>query len=107
MITNKDVEKLKETFATKKDLERFVTKEDLKENLKRFATKDDLKSSMEEMGRHFDVVAEDIKSEFRLVAEQLSSNNDKLKDHDRKIDNLETEVSKLEIRMIVAERKAS
>lgn len=85
MITNKDVEKLKETFATKKELE----------------------NSVEEMKRHFDVVAEDIKSEFRLVAEQLSSNNDKLKDHDRKIDNLETEVSKLEIRMIVAERKAS
>ncbi|MFA4905877.1 MAG: hypothetical protein WC645_05180 [Candidatus Margulisiibacteriota bacterium] len=46
-ITDKDIEKLKGTFATKDDLDRFATKEDLKrfatkEDLKRFATKDDL-----------------------------------------------------------------
>lgn len=56
MITNKDVEKLKETFATKEDL-------------KQFATKEDLKTSMEETKRHFDVVAEDIKSSITLLAE--------------------------------------
>lgn len=33
MITNKDVEKLKETFATKEDLKQFATKKELK-NLK-------------------------------------------------------------------------
>ncbi len=47
-ITNKDIDKLKEAFATKEDLKRFATKEDLKrfatkDDLKRFATKDDLK----------------------------------------------------------------
>jgi len=56
MITNKDVKKLKETFATKEDL-------------KRFATKEEMKNSAEEVKRHFDVVAEDIKGEFRIVAE--------------------------------------
>ncbi|MDD5593455.1 MAG: hypothetical protein PHG97_01770 [Candidatus Margulisbacteria bacterium] len=47
-ITNKDVEKLKEVFATKEDLKSFATKEDLKsfatkEDLKAFATKEGLK----------------------------------------------------------------
>ncbi len=38
MITNTDITKLKEVFATKKDLERFATKKDLE----RYATKKDL-----------------------------------------------------------------
>ncbi|MBI5699248.1 hypothetical protein HZC35_02920 [Candidatus Saganbacteria bacterium] len=37
-ITDKDIEKLKGTFATKKDLDGFATKKDLD----RFATKEDL-----------------------------------------------------------------
>ncbi len=83
MITNKDIEKLKETFATKEEM----------------------KNSAEEVKRHFDVVAEDIKSEFRIVAEQLSSNSDKLNDHDQRINNLDEEVSMLGIRMTVVEGK--
>jgi hypothetical protein len=49
MITDADVEKLKDTFATKDDLKAFATKDDLKafatkDDLKAFATKDDLKA---------------------------------------------------------------
>ena len=49
MITDKDIKKLKEAFATKDDLKSFATKDDLrsfatKDDLKSFATKDDLKS---------------------------------------------------------------
>jgi hypothetical protein len=59
MITNKDVEKLKKTFATKEDL-------------KHFATKEELSDSTEDIKRHFDVVAEDLKNSIGLLAEQIS-----------------------------------
>lgn len=47
MITDQDIEKLKQVFATKEDINRFATIDDLdrfatKEDLDRFATKDDL-----------------------------------------------------------------
>ncbi len=42
MITDDDVKKLKQIFATKDDLKRFATKKDLK----RFATKIDLEDGM-------------------------------------------------------------
>lgn len=84
MITNKDIKKLKETFATKEEM----------------------KNSAEDVKRHFNVVAEDIKSEFRLIAEQLSSNNDKLNNHNQRINNLDEEVSMLGIRMTAVEGRA-
>lgn len=68
MLTNKDVEKLKEQFATKEDLKQFATK---KEMNKRFNTvSENIKNFKEEIVRHFDVVAEDIKSSNKLVAEK-------------------------------------
>jgi hypothetical protein len=53
------------TLATKDDLKRFPTKDDLK----RFATKDDLKAEGEQTRRHFDVVAESLRGDIRLIAE--------------------------------------
>jgi hypothetical protein len=56
-------------FATKKDLEAFATKKDLEA----FATKEDVKTLVAEEGArtrlHFDVVAEQMKSEVKLIAE--------------------------------------
>ena len=46
MLDDKDIQKLKESFATKDDLKNFATKDDLNEikaDLKNFATKDDFK----------------------------------------------------------------
>lgn len=93
MITDKDVEKLKGTFATKEDL-------------KRFATKEDLKNSIDEAKRHFDVVAEGIISSNKLVLEQFSINTEKLADHEEKIENLTTDVSVLKTKMTAQEAKA-
>ena len=50
VLTNEDIQKLKEIFATKADLDKFATKEDLKrfvtrEDLNRFATKEDLEKN--------------------------------------------------------------
>lgn len=92
MITDKDVKKLKETFATKEDL-------------KRFATKEDLKISEEETKRHFDVVAEDIKSDFKLLSEQVLTFAEKAAGHEGKIDNLNSDVSLLKGRVSAVETK--
>jgi hypothetical protein len=93
MITDKDVEKLKETFATKEDL-------------KQFATKEEMKNFKEEIIRHFDVVAEDIKSSNKLAAEQVSANTEKLAKHEKRIEKLETlktDISLLNTRMAAVE----
>ncbi len=104
MISDKDVEKLKGTFATKEDLKAFATKEDLK----RFATKDDTDRKFEETNRHFDVVAGDIKSGITFLAEQVSANSEKFVQYDekmKKIDVIDTDVSLLKNRVSVLETK--
>jgi len=58
MLGDKDIQKLKEVFATKEDLERFATKGDLDkvsgELLKEiFATKEDLEVFREEVRKSF------------------------------------------------------
>ena len=56
-------------FATKVDLKAYVTKEDLKA----YPTRDEVKTMIEEEGertrRHFDVVAEEIKTSVQKIAE--------------------------------------
>lgn len=58
MLDNKDIQKLKEVFATKEDLERFATKEELNANTTKllqeiFATKEDLEAFREEVRKSF------------------------------------------------------
>jgi hypothetical protein len=83
----KRIEQILPTLATKEDLKAFATKEDLKayatkEDLKAYATKEDLKAyptrnevktMIQEDGertrRHFDVVAEEIKTSVEKIAE--------------------------------------
>lgn len=86
MLTKKDVEKLKETFATKEDL----------------------KKSAEEIKRHFDVVAEDIKNSIVFLAEQIPNKDDKIskiEEHEEKIENLNTDVVALKSRVSAVEIK--
>jgi hypothetical protein len=40
-----------------------------KDDLKRFATKEDMKAEGEQTRRHFDVVAESLRADIRLIAE--------------------------------------
>lgn len=65
MLTQDDIKKLKEAFATKKDLERFATKKDLE----RFATKLELSKLEVDMNLGFDKIREEMatKDEFRQV----------------------------------------
>jgi len=48
-----------------------------------------LKEYKEETMRHFDVVAEDLKSHFQIVAEQVASNTVKLQEHDQRFDSID------------------
>lgn len=63
MITNADIEKLKQVFPTKEDLRRYVTKDDLKSELKRFVTKNDLKNELKSFA-----TKDDLKSELKKYA---------------------------------------
>lgn len=101
MITNKDIEKLKETFATKEDLEQFATKEDLEQ----FATKKEMNKRFKETNRHFDVVAEDLKNSIALLAEQISAKNIGSDEHEKSHETLKTDVSILKTKMTAVEAK--
>jgi len=50
-------------------------------------TKENLKQFKDEICRHFDVVAEDLKSEIQLVAEGVSLNTQKLDSNAQKLDS--------------------
>ena len=72
---------------------------------------DDLKQFIQEQGeetrRHFDVVAESLKSEIQMVAEQVVTNTEKLIEHDAKFDSIEStlETVKLDLEFIKRELK--
>lgn len=99
MITNKDVEKLKETFATKEDLKQFATKKELQ------SFKKEVNQKFDETNRHFDVVAEDIKNSIALLAENISAKNSKVDEHEEKIEALNTDISVLRSRVSAVETK--
>ena len=104
------MEQILPTLATKEDLKAFATKDDLKrfaakEDLSAFATKDDVREEGERTRRHFDVVAEQMKTEIALIASghdatkahvdtQLSEVKTELTAHDRRIMKLEAESMK-------------
>ncbi len=84
MITDADITKLKQVFATKDDLKQFATKDDLKQfatkdDLKQFATKDDLKQLREDI--------------IHDVADMLDNKiGPILNNHESRIDRLEKSV---------------
>jgi hypothetical protein len=99
------VEQILPALATKDDLKRFATKEDLKlfatkEDLKQFATKEDMKAEGEQTRRHFDVVAESLRADIRLIAEgqvALTERMDAFESRtERAIANLDRRVLRLE-----------
>ncbi|MEQ1912654.1 MAG: hypothetical protein ABMA15_27805 [Vicinamibacterales bacterium] len=65
------VEQILPTLATKTDLAelRIATKADLQAAIAPLATKADMKAEAEQTRRHFDVVAEGLRAEIRLIAD--------------------------------------
>jgi len=81
-ITNKDVEKLKEVFATKEDLNRFATKEDLTDK--------------------FDAVLkgqDKIMKELEIAREDRTMAIGKDREQDKRLDGLEQRVRKVEVKV--------
>jgi len=78
-ITNKDVDKLKEAFATKEDLNRFATKEDLN----RFATKEDMDARFKE-----------VQSVLNKQAAAILNQTNKLLEHDGKFDEMNEKIDR-------------
>lgn len=56
----------------------------------------------EETNRHFDVVAEDIKSKIETVSEQVATNTEKLEEHDQRFNKIDEtlETIKLDIEVV-------
>ena len=68
---------------------------------------EDIKQFKDEVVRHFDVVAEDLKSDIKTVSEQVATNTEKLEEHDRRFDKIDEtlETIKLDIEFIKNELK--
>ena len=90
-ITNKDIDKLKEVFATKEDLNRFATKEDLKG----FATNENLKSFRNEIITRLDKIVGELEKarEDRVFAKAKDD------EQDRRLDGVELRMKKVEAKV--------
>ena len=85
MITDVDIEKLKQVFPTRDELKGFATKDDLNDmrndlndmrnDLTRFATKDDLKEMEQRMTKTIDQELKPLKREQRGQLRTLSNGN--------------------------------
>ena len=78
-----ELEAVLRTLATKDDLKAFVTKEDLKA----YPTREEMNARFDELRRHFDVVAESFKSEFRNLHDWAEANINSLAG---RVENIET-----------------
>lgn len=69
--------------------------------------KENLKQFKDEICRHFDVVAEDLKGEIQQVAEGVVLNTEKLQEHDQRFNKIDEtlEVIKIDIAFIKNELK--
>lgn len=94
-ITNKDVDKLKEVFATKEDLNRFATKDDLEKLKEVFATKEDFKQYKTEVMNGLDKVMD----ELVKAREDRTFAVGKDREQDRRIDSLESRMEKVEAKV--------
>lgn len=83
-LTKKDIEKLKDVFATKDDLKGFATKDDLKN----FATKDDLSRINENIDW--------LIGAFRKMQEDLTVRFSQYRRHDDQLENHELRIKKIE-----------
>lgn len=97
MLTNADIKKLKEVFATKDDWKKFATKDDLKnelrKELRKYTTKNDLKEAVRELMDFTVALNEATKKEIVDVIKEFGSEiSSVLKNHEDRIQKLESKV---------------
>lgn len=106
------VEQKLPTLATKDDLKAFVTKEDAKafvtkEDAKGFATKEDMRLEGERTRRHFDMVAEAMGVDLKVVAEGHGTLESRIADIQRRYSGIEHWRERLDMRVQALETAAS
>lgn len=89
MITNADIEKLKEVFPTKEDLERFATKEDLKNHPTHDWMQNIIDQLIKTMGEMFETQNQRLDKRFDEIHNDITA-------HQRQLDNHETRILKIE-----------
>ena len=55
-----------------------------------------LEDYKEETKRHFDVVAEDLKSKMQTISKQGAANTEKLEEHDQRFEKIENKLGRIE-----------
>jgi hypothetical protein len=68
---------------------------------------ENLKKFKDEICRHFDIVAEDLKDNLKIIAEKVGANTEKLEDHDLRFNKIDEtlQIIKLDIEFIKNELK--
>jgi len=68
---------------------------------------ENLKQFKNDICRHFDIVAEDLKDDIKTVSEQVAADTEKLEEHDRRFDKIDNDLAtiKLDIEFIKNELK--
>jgi len=94
-ITNKDIQKLKEVFATKEDLEKLKTVFATKEDLKQFETREEAAKRHGEVMQSLDTLMKE--KETAREDRQLATGKDR--EQDSEIGELKQRVTKVEQRV--------
>jgi len=75
------------------------------DKLKLHMEKEDLKKFKDEICRHFDVIAEDLKDNLKIIAEQVGTNTEKLQEHDERFNKIEEKLQEHDQRFNKIEEK--
>jgi len=67
--------------------------------------KEDLKKFKDEICRHFDVIAEDLKNNLKIIAEQVGANTEKLQEHDERFNKIDEKLQEHDQRFNKIEEK--
>ncbi len=92
MITDKDVKKLKNVFATKGDLEKFEKVFVTKDDAKAFATKADLEKTSDGIVKEIHTVIEMVSGINQKLDKDKRETDDILEHHERQIDRLNDKI---------------
>jgi len=89
MITQTDIQKLKEVFLTKEDL-----RSELRNELKKYATKEDMETLATK--RDIQNIADQVVDFVSIVAENVQTSIDELKNHKDTLEHHERRINELE-----------
>jgi uncharacterized membrane protein len=66
---------------------------------------ENLKKFKDEICQHFDIVAEDLKDNLKIIAEKVSANTEKLEEHDLRFNKIDEKLKEHDLRFNKLEDK--